>query len=391
MRPHRALSHERLRARDRSSGRAPRDGPAGDGIRARRGCTPPGTLPDAERARAASSRRRTATAGRGARRATIRSCSRPAALKPPVAHDDAHRARAERPAEHRDPQPFVELHPADAEAPRRRRRRALLRSARAAARRSHSRPRHAGDAARRRRSAPFHWGGSHRPPRAHALNSVTLASGRPRSRSKPELKRVRRCACGPLPARREGAGARAPGAALVIVGGGMAAAAPASTPSLRARPGPGSDRSSRPSPRPGYNRILLSTLLAGGSAASDEIAIAHDEAWYARAGCACARGVPAARLDLDARRSSSPTPASEIGYDRLVLATGSRPAVPPIEGCAARRARLPHAAGRPLDPRRDADRAARGRDRRRPARPRGRARARAARLRRDRRAPRCRT
>ncbi len=84
-------------------------------------------------------------------------------------------------------------------------------------------------------------------------------------------------------------------------------------------------------PHPNYNRILLSSVLAGDKELSDIILHPHD--WYAENGIRLATGDPV--IALDARAKTVTTAAGlTTGYDKLVLATGSRPFVPPLPGLA---------------------------------------------------------
>ena len=82
-------------------------------------------------------------------------------------------------------------------------------------------------------------------------------------------------------------------------------------------------------PRVNYNRIMLSPVLSG-EAIYEDILI-HDEAWYARHGVTLRRGAEIVSLDRGAKtvcaRDGSTTP-----YDKLLLATGSSPFVPPLPG-----------------------------------------------------------
>jgi nitrite reductase (NADH) large subunit len=82
-------------------------------------------------------------------------------------------------------------------------------------------------------------------------------------------------------------------------------------------------------PRPGYNRIALSDVLASAKDAAD--AITNPREWYDRHGVELRAGVRVARVDLDRRRVVT-TAGAEQPFDRLLLATGSLPFLPPIEG-----------------------------------------------------------
>jgi nitrite reductase (NADH) large subunit len=86
-------------------------------------------------------------------------------------------------------------------------------------------------------------------------------------------------------------------------------------------------------PHGGYSRIALSGVLAGERSARDVVLNPHD--WYADAGVNLRAGVAARAID---RRTRSVTGADGAiyPYDELVLATGSRPAFPPVEGLRRR-------------------------------------------------------
>jgi nitrite reductase (NADH) large subunit len=78
-----------------------------------------------------------------------------------------------------------------------------------------------------------------------------------------------------------------------------------------------------------YNRVLLSSLLAGEVRHSDlELKPA---AWYAERGVDLLRGVSISGL-RPARQEVVLSTGARLGYDRLVLATGSRPIRLPIPG-----------------------------------------------------------
>ena len=79
----------------------------------------------------------------------------------------------------------------------------------------------------------------------------------------------------------------------------------------------------------GYNRILLSSLLAGEK--TPEQVLTHPQAWYAEQGIRLLAGAPALTLD-PGRRELMLADGRSLGYERLVLATGSRPARPPLPG-----------------------------------------------------------
>jgi len=78
-----------------------------------------------------------------------------------------------------------------------------------------------------------------------------------------------------------------------------------------------------------YNRVLLSDVLAGRTAA-DDIALTA-AGWPAEAGVDLRLGAAATGIDRE-RREVVADDGSRIGYDRLVLATGSRAWLPPVEG-----------------------------------------------------------
>jgi nitrite reductase (NADH) large subunit len=81
-------------------------------------------------------------------------------------------------------------------------------------------------------------------------------------------------------------------------------------------------------PRPAYDRVNLSKFFEGGDAS--RLALASAEK-YAQAGVRLILGDPAASLDRPSKRIRTRA-GLELGYDRLVLATGSSAFVPPIQG-----------------------------------------------------------
>ena len=82
-------------------------------------------------------------------------------------------------------------------------------------------------------------------------------------------------------------------------------------------------------PHVNYDRILLSSVLAGEKAL-DQIVI-NPRSWYDENGITLHAGDPVVAIDRAARTVASASGRSER-YDRLLLATGSRPIVPPIPG-----------------------------------------------------------
>ncbi|MFF4987031.1 FAD-dependent oxidoreductase [Streptosporangium saharense] len=96
--------------------------------------------------------------------------------------------------------------------------------------------------------------------------------------------------------------------------------------------------------RPAYNRVLLSGVL-DGTMTADDIAL-HGREWARDNQVRLLLGATAVRLDRAARvvhltdgssTGCSPVGHSPVGYDVLVLATGSRPWLPPVGGLADER------------------------------------------------------
>ncbi|OYT87906.1 MAG: assimilatory nitrite reductase large subunit [Burkholderiales bacterium PBB6] len=82
-------------------------------------------------------------------------------------------------------------------------------------------------------------------------------------------------------------------------------------------------------PHPNYNRIMLSPVLAGEQTI-DEIVL-NPLHWYARHGITLHLGKAVVRIDR-ARRVVVAADGTEAHYDRLLIATGSTPFVPPLPG-----------------------------------------------------------
>ena len=82
-------------------------------------------------------------------------------------------------------------------------------------------------------------------------------------------------------------------------------------------------------PHPNYNRILLSPVLSGEQTL-DQIVL-NDRAWYAANGIRLHLGSEVVKIDR-ARREVTTADGIVAPYDRLLLATGSRPVILPIPG-----------------------------------------------------------
>lgn len=80
---------------------------------------------------------------------------------------------------------------------------------------------------------------------------------------------------------------------------------------------------------PAYNRILLSSWLADETERR-ELTL-RDAGWYAEHGVELVLGERVRKIDRDRRRVVTDG-GRELGYDRLVLATGSCPAMPDVPG-----------------------------------------------------------
>ena len=82
-------------------------------------------------------------------------------------------------------------------------------------------------------------------------------------------------------------------------------------------------------PHGNYNRILLSPVLAGEKCVAD--IITHPREWYAANGITLYAGDPAAKIDR-VRRTVHSMSGRITRYDRLLVATGSRPFILPVPG-----------------------------------------------------------
>src|SRR5579871_2847076 len=82
-------------------------------------------------------------------------------------------------------------------------------------------------------------------------------------------------------------------------------------------------------PHPNYNRILLSSVLAGEREIED--IILHSSTWYATNHIKLTNHDAAVSLDAGAKTVTTAS-GRVVSFDKLVLATGSRPLVPPVVG-----------------------------------------------------------
>src|SRR6266566_2295662 len=82
-------------------------------------------------------------------------------------------------------------------------------------------------------------------------------------------------------------------------------------------------------PHPNYNRILLSAVLAREKEIDD--IVLHTREWYERHHIKLALGEAVVKLDAGAKTVTTAS-GRTTSYDKLVLATGSRPVVPPVAG-----------------------------------------------------------
>ena len=78
-----------------------------------------------------------------------------------------------------------------------------------------------------------------------------------------------------------------------------------------------------------YNRILLSSVLAGEKSAEDIVMNGLD--WYQRHGIGLRLGVRVTAIDRE-KRTVTGEDGSVTPFDKLIIATGSQPFIPPIEG-----------------------------------------------------------
>jgi nitrite reductase (NADH) large subunit len=82
-------------------------------------------------------------------------------------------------------------------------------------------------------------------------------------------------------------------------------------------------------PHGNYNRILLSPVLAGDKTVDD--IMLHTREWYAANGVALHAGDPVVRIDRKKRIVHAQSGLA-VPYDRLLIATGSKPFIVPVPG-----------------------------------------------------------
>ena len=115
---------------------------------------------------------------------------------------------------------------------------------------------------------------------------------------------------------------------LVVVGNGMAGMR-ALEELLKAAPGMYDITVFGDEPHPNYNRIMLSPVLAGEQTVEQIILNSLD--WYAENGITLYAGKKVVKIDRRARCVEADD-GTRAPYDRLLLATGSRPFVLPVPG-----------------------------------------------------------
>lgn len=136
----------------------------------------------------------------------------------------------------------------------------------------------------------------------------------------------------PVEEAQELSGAGAVEGAIVIVGGGIAGLSAAEA-ARKYAPRAAITLISQ-EPEPPYYRLNLTRYLAG-EIAFDELPV-HPESWYGERNIAVLVGVEVTSIDRSGRqvvlKDRPPVP-----YDRLVLATGAHPCVPPLAGVHRKR------------------------------------------------------
>lgn len=115
---------------------------------------------------------------------------------------------------------------------------------------------------------------------------------------------------------------------LFIVGNGMAAIR--TIEDIQAQPGPRPALTVFGAENLGhYNRVQLSSVLAGDKAMAE--IITHPPDWYARQGITLHLGDAVTAIDAQAHRLTTASGRC-LGWDRLIIATGAEPVIPPLPG-----------------------------------------------------------
>lgn len=78
-----------------------------------------------------------------------------------------------------------------------------------------------------------------------------------------------------------------------------------------------------------YNRIMLSPVLSGEKTIED--IMLHPHAWYSDKGIKFIADDPAIKIDRT-RKTVHTEKGETVDYDRLIIATGSKPFIPPLQG-----------------------------------------------------------
>ncbi|MCH7333953.1 nitrite reductase small subunit NirD [Acinetobacter modestus] len=78
-----------------------------------------------------------------------------------------------------------------------------------------------------------------------------------------------------------------------------------------------------------YNRIMLSPVLSGEKTIDD--IMLHPHAWYSDKGIKFIADDPAIKIDRT-RKVVHTQKGESVDYDRLIIATGSKPFIPPVQG-----------------------------------------------------------
>ena len=121
---------------------------------------------------------------------------------------------------------------------------------------------------------------------------------------------------------------RGPKMKLVMVGNGMAGMRTLEE-LLKAAPGMYDITVFGDEPHPNYNRIMLSPVLAGEQTVEQIILNSRD--WYAQNGITLHTGKKIVKIDRQ-KREVEADDGTRATYDRLLLATGSKPFVLPVPG-----------------------------------------------------------